>query len=176
MKQTVLSQRAAVYAAILGVFEILGVEFEPKVTVAEDFLTDDMRDSVSQILCEGFKAKTITLEDTPSNREKLATDSKLKVYVSGLISNWLRKDPELNGGKKYEPKNPGSRAGSGDEMLKTLKASMKKFGNDPVKAKAIQAHIDARVAQITADKTKEVTLTAEQIEKLDPELRKTLGI
>lgn len=168
------SQREAVYNAIHSVLADHEITFEDGGNV-DEVLTKDMKASVQAILCEGFKSGAIEFEKTPSNQEKLASDSKLKSYVSGLVSNWIRKDKRFNGGVTYVAKNPGSRAGSGDETLKTMRALMKKFaGTD--KATEIQKHIDARVAELAAAKTKEVTLTEEQISKLDPELRKTLGI
>src|SRR5665213_1962213 len=59
----------------------------------------------------------------PESRIKYATlESLRKDYVPGMVSNWIRKDLRLNGGEKYETKNPGSRAGQGDDQLKNLKA------------------------------------------------------
>jgi hypothetical protein len=168
------SQRDAVYAAIKSVLKDNDVAFDDGGDVTE-VLSTEMRKSCQTILCEGFKGGTIEFENTPSNQEKLASDSKLKQYVSGLLSNWIRKDKRFNGDVQYVAKNPGSRAGAGDETLKTMRALAKKFaGTD--KAEAIQKHISNRVAEIAASKTKEVTLTEEQISKLDPALRAMLGI
>jgi len=51
-----------------------------------------------------------------------------KHYVSGLLNNWIRKAPELNGGVKYEAKNPGSR--TKDPTLQALKAIVAQFTAD----------------------------------------------
>ena len=170
----VQSQRDAVYTAIHSVLADHNVEFEDGGDV-DSVLDKDMKSAVQAILCEGFKSGAIAFETTPQNAEKLASDTKLKSYVSGLVSNWIRKDKRFNGGVTYQAKNPGSRAGSGDETLKTLRALMKKFaGTD--KVPAIQKEIDARLAFLAESKSKEVTLTEEQISKLDPALRSMLGI
>ena len=169
----VLSQREAVYAAIISVFSDTEIDFEDGQD-ATPLLTKDMRSAVQAILVEGFKGGTVEFEPTPANQEKLKTDSKLKSYVSGLVSNWLRKDKRLNGNVTYVAKNPGSRAGSGDETLKTMRALYKTYAADPIKAKAIQFQIDKRLAEIAANKATTISVTPEQIAKLSPELRAVL--
>lgn len=169
----VLSQREAVFAAIISVFSDFEVDFEEGQD-ATPMLTKDMRSAVQAILVEGFKGGTVEFEATPSNQEKLKTDSKLKSYVSGLVSNWLRKDKRLNGNVTYVAKNPGSRAGSGDETLKTMRLLYKQYAADPTKAAAIQAQIDKRISEISASKAKTITVTPEQIDKLSPELKAIL--
>jgi hypothetical protein len=169
-----VSQREAVYSAITSTFTENQVDFEDGQNVSE-VLTDDMRASVHQILCEGFKRGDVAFEDTPSNREKLASDSKLNSYVSGLISNWVRKDTRFNGNTKYVAKNPGSRAGQGDSKLKTLRALKKQFVGTP-KESAIDSHITKRVEEIQAERAKSTELTAEQIAMIPSDLREKLGL
>lgn len=162
----VMSQRAAVFAAICSV---TGQEsFDTQVV-----LSDEQRGAVMDILCEGFKSKSIELADTESNREKLASNSELRKYVSGLVSNWLRKDENLNGGVKYTPKNPGSRAGQGDEQIKNLKALRATFHSDPAKQALIDKAIEKRQNEIAAEKAaakvKEIDYSV-----LDPKLVEAL--
>jgi hypothetical protein len=165
MKNT---QRNAVFVAICNV---LGTnEFSGPVT-----LPKDKRDSVQAILCEGFRAGTIEFENTPSNAEKLASDAKLKAYVSGLVSNWIRKDERLNGGGKYEIKNPGSRAGQSDEQMKTLRALKKQFAGTDKEA-VVDAQIEKRRMEIASTKSKSVALTPEQIAALPADVRESLGL
>jgi Zn-dependent oligopeptidase len=146
-----MTQRAAVYAALLSVFGV--TEFEGPVTP-----TKEQRAQVNQILFAGFRKGTIEL-----SADKNYSDSELKAYVSGLQSNWLRKDKRLNGGVTYVAKNPGSRAGVGDETVKNMKM-LRDTQTDPVKRAEIQKFIDARVAEIKPSKSKE--LTEEQKQKL----------
>ena len=109
---TVLTQEEAVFLAITNVCEAIEGKFEP---------SKDERAKVTEILVEGFKAGKIALKDTPNNQAKLSDDAKLRSYCSGLQSNWLRKDPRLNGNVKYVAKNPGSRAGSTDPQVKAMR-------------------------------------------------------
>lgn len=131
-----MNQKEAVFAAICNVTGHTG---DGKVEISKE-----QRAQVNAILFESFKAGKIELD-----REY--TDSDLKGYVSGLQSNWIRKDKRLNGGEKYQAKNPGSRAGSGDPMLKSLRALLTTVSTDADKAE-IQGYIDARMTEIAATK------------------------
>ena len=170
-KQT---QRSAVYNAVINQFAEVGIHFEDGMNASE-YLTKDYRSNIHEIVCEGFRSGSVEFEDTASNKQKLADSSKLSSYVSGLISNWLRKDTRLNGGGKYVAKNPGSRAGQGDEQMKTLRALSKQFaGTD--KESFINEQIEQRKAQIASTKTTSVVLTEEMLSKLDPAVREALGV
>lgn len=168
----VQSQRSAVFAAFMAVMSKHGVEFIAGETIADEVTSPEMRKEIYAILCEGFRKGEIEFKDTPANQEKLSTPSKLNTYVSGLVSNWFRKDQELNGGVKYEAKNPGSRAGSGDPQLKALRLLATKFKGTPKHAE-ITKHIEARVATIQAEKAKSVTV---DLSILDPSLVASLGL
>lgn len=165
----VMTQRAAVFAAICSVTG--QSSFDSAVV-----LTDEQRSAVMSILCEGFKQGGIQLADTEKNKEKLSDNSELRKYVSGLISNWLRKDEMLNGHTKYVAKNPGSRAGQGDEQLKNLKNLRNAFfaKGETVKVGLIDQAIAKRTAEITAEKAatkvKEIDYSV-----LDPKLVEALG-
>jgi hypothetical protein len=141
------SQKEAVFTAVVNVLEQEGIsitEGEP-VKMSKEF-----RAQVNNILFEGFRAGTIELD-----RE--FSDSDLKGYVSGLQSNWLRKDKRLNGGTQYVAKNPGSRAGSGDASLKAMRTLMSTLTTDAEKQE-VQGYIDARLAEIQASKAKTVSI------------------
>lgn len=168
-----MKQREAVYQAIVNVFADKGIDFEDGMNVAESI--KPYRAEVQAIVCEGFRTGSVEFEDTPSNREKLESESKLSNYVSGLISNWVRKDTRLNGGVKYEAKNPGSRVGQSDDQMKILRALAKQFAGTDKEA-IINAQIETRKAELAAAKTKSVTLTEDQLSKLSPELREQLGL
>jgi len=131
-----MNQKEAVYQAVLNVVG----EFEGKCEP-----TKEQRAEINMILFAGFRAGTIELD-----RE--FNDKELKSYVSGLQSNWLRKDGRLNGGVKYVAQNPGSRAGSGDAQVKAMKALLSTIA-DPTKQAEIQSFIDKRVAEIKPTKT-----------------------
>ena len=151
-----ISQKEAVFNAIKNIFAEANVHFEEGMNVSES-LTKEMRGQVNQILFDGFKAGTIELGKTYD-------DSKLKGYVSGLQSNYLRKDPRLNGNVSYVPKNPGSRTGSGDAQLKAMKAllvSGKVTNEDDIAQ--INELIEARTQEIQASKVKKVKIEVDAL-------------
>ena len=141
------TQKEAVFTAVVNVLAQEGISIVEGQPVA---MTKEYRAQVNNILFEGFKNGTIELD-----RE--FNDSDLKGYVSGLQSNWLRKDKRLNGGIQYVAKNPGSRAGSGDPSLKAMRTLMSTLTTDSDKAE-VQSHIDARLSEIQASKAKSVTI------------------
>lgn len=171
MKHT---QREAVYQAVKNVFAENQLSFEDGMDVSE-VVVGDFRGAVHEIICEGFRSGTIEFAPTPSNKEKLASQAKLSAYVSGLISNWVRKDTRLNGDEKYTAKNPGSRTGQSDEQMKTLRALAKQFAGTE-KESLINAQIEKRKSEIAATKSKAVELTPEQIAKLPADVRESLGL
>lgn len=157
MNGKVMTQDEAVFQAITNVCGEQEGKYEP---------TKEERAQITEILVEAFKAGKIALKDTPANAEKLADDAKLRSYCSGLQSNWLRKDTRLNGGVKYVPKNPGSRAGSTDPQIKAMRTLLQTRTDLSTEDRAeIQAAIARRVAEIKPVKSG-VTLTDEQVEVL----------
>lgn len=73
-------------------------------------------------------------------------EATLLKYIPGLVNNWLRKDKRLNGGVKYEAKNPGSRAGSGDPMVKEMRVLLSTL-SDPTQKAQVQEAIDVLAAR-----------------------------
>jgi hypothetical protein len=132
------SQKEAVYTAVINV---TGFNGEGVCTP-----TKEQRAQICMILFEGFKSGKIELD-----RE--FSDSELKSYVSGLLSNWLRKDKRLNGGVQYVAKNPGSRSGSTDPQIKAMRALLATL-TDPDERAEVQSYIDARLNELNAHKIK----------------------
>ena len=133
-----MNQKEATYAAVVNVtgFNGEGICSPSK----------EQRAQISAILIEGFKTNQITLEAE-------FTDTELKNYVSGLLSNWLRKDTRLNGDVKYQAKNPGSRAGSSDPQLKAMMTLFSTLTDESEK-KEVMTYIDARKAELNVAKVK----------------------
>jgi hypothetical protein len=150
------TQKEAVYQAVVNVTGFNGEgACQP---------SREQRATVNMILFEGFRNGEIELD-----REY--DDSELKAYVSGLQSNWLRKDKRLNGGVMYAPKNPGSRVGGGDAQLKALR-TLQKMQTDPAKILEIQTFIDKRLAEIKPA----ATTVSVNVEDLPEELRSKYGV
>ena len=131
-----MNQKEATFQAICNV---TGHKGEGQVVISKE-----QRAQVNMVLCEGFRSGAIQLD-----RE--FTDAELKQYVSGLQSNWIRKDKRLNGGVQYTAKNPGSRAGSGDPALKALRALFSTLTTDADKNE-VQGYIDARISEMATAK------------------------
>jgi hypothetical protein len=135
---TKVNQKEATYNAIINVCGEHDGAYTP---------TKEERSRVNNILFEGFRSGSIELE------REFPDDSDLKAYVSGLQSNWLRKDKRLNGGVSYVAKNPGSRQGTGDASIKAMKALLSTLTSESERAE-VQSHIDARVQELQAAKAK----------------------
>jgi hypothetical protein len=148
-----MTQKEAVFQAVTNVCQSADGVYSP---------TKEQRGQVNNILFAGFREGSIELE-----REY--TDSELKAYVSGLQSNWLRKDKRLNGNTKYEAKNPGSRTGSTDAQVKAMRILLS-TKTDASERAEIQSFIDKRVAEIKPSKS--VTIN---VSDLPAELQHMVG-
>lgn len=146
-----MKQKDAVFAAIESTLTEANVAFESGQDVSQ-VLTKELRSSVADILVEGFRSGRIQIDSSsPANAEKLSNETALRQYVSGLISNWLRKDTRLNGGIAYVPSKTGTKRGSSDASLKAMRALLAQATSSEDRAE-IQTHIDARLAQLNSEK------------------------
>jgi hypothetical protein len=158
MSQT--KQKEAVFSAVTSVLSEAGISVNEGDNFASH-LTRELRAQVTNILVEGFTTGTIALDKTFEN------EADLRTYCSGLTSNWLRKDTRLNGGVKYEAKNPGSRVGSTDPQLKAMRTLLAtRTDLSESDRSEIQGMIDKRVSEVKGSKKSSKELTAEQIELL----------
>lgn len=139
-----MTQKEAVFAAVVNVCGQLDGAYTP---------SKEERGQVNNILFEGFKAGNVQFDG------EIPDDSKLKAYVSGLQSNWLRKDKRLNGNVQYTAKNPGSRAGSTDAQIKAMRLLLA-TKSDPSEREEIQAFITKRLAEIKPAKTVTIDVSA----------------
>ena len=148
------NQKTAVYNAVKSV-----VSFEDNDVVQ---LTKDEKSTVVSILVAGFEADEIELKNPQTD---------LKKYCGGLLNNWLRKDTRMNGGSAYVTKNPGSRAGSGDAMIKNLKLLKQKEGLTTEEIAKIDQAIADRLAIIKPKVEKKVDFN-----EIPAELLASLGL
>lgn len=156
-----MKQREAVFKAVIAVMGEQDGAYNP---------TTEQRADIISHVAEGLSNGSVDFSE--SAQAKYNTPEKVRSYTSGLVSNWLRKDPELNGGVKYTPKNPGSRTGSQDPEIKNLKLLIKSGTLSDEQAKIAQDRIDQRVAQIKAEKNKvEIDMDA-----IPADLREELGL
>lgn len=150
---TKVNQKEAVYNAVSSLGEVIpGQKVE---------LTKAAKESVLDALVQGFEDDEIELSSKQDDIRK---------YSVGLLNNWLRKDTRLNGGDRYEAKNPGSRSGSGDDMVKNLRLMLKTEVSAAQKV-IIEAAIASRIAVIKPTKVVEVDYS-----KIPDDIKKALGI
>ncbi len=148
-----MKQNDAVFGAVCAVLG--NDQFETAVE-----LTKEQRETVISIVTDGIISGTVDF--SAEAKAKYDTPAKVKSYTSGMVSNHLRKDKRLNGGTKYETKNPGSRAGQGDDQLKAMRALRSKL-TDPEQIALVDAEIAARTEAIRAAKVKAVEINISSI-------------
>jgi hypothetical protein len=138
-----MTQKDAVFNAVSSVLDDSNIDFEPGTTDVGRVLTRELRARINNILVEGFTTGSIPLaEDSTS---KLQDASELKAYVSGLVSNWTRKDPRLNGGATVP--TVAAKSHSKDPQLKALRALLV-TKTDPTDISEVQSFIDARLSEL----------------------------
>jgi len=137
----VVNQREGVFAAIQAVLAETGTEIHNN---SLEMAKEDLQ-SVVMIVTHGLLAGTIEMR--AESRAKYPDEKSMKKYTTGLVNDFFRKDKRVNGGTKYEAKNPGSRAS--DPVIKELnKLKTLHEGNDEV-----LASIDEEIATRQAAKT-----------------------
>lgn len=163
------NQRTATVNTILAVLSNRGVDYELNgPTPISEVLNSDDKSKVRDILFTMFRNGEVQYK--PEFQSKVNDDSELKKYISGLVNNWIRKAKEFNSGETYKAKNPGSRAGTGDDQVREMKKLLSVTQDQDARA-AIQSAIDTRVAALKAEK-QQVTI---DVSKLPEHLRHLLG-
>ena len=82
-------------------------------------LTKEERATCLSMITTALQSGEVIVSE--AKQAKMTEEKHYRDYAQNILNNWTRKDLRLNGGKPYEAKNPGSRAGSGDEQVKELK-------------------------------------------------------
>ena len=138
-----MNQKDCVYTVITAL-----VEVDPTTPTT---LTKDQRSQALQGIYELLKNDEVTI--SAEKIDKMTEDKHYKDYASNIFNNWLRKDTRLNGGVTYQAKNPGSRAGAGDEQVKELKKLLSTLSNPDQQAQ-VQAAITSRLQELKIKNTK----------------------
>lgn len=133
-----ISQSDAVFLATKSV---LGDRYSPSVPVAS-VATDTDRQAIHALLVSGFQQGGIRL----SEKIDVNDMKELNKYVSGLISNWWKKNPALHGGQKYTPKSTRPQSSSQLKAVMALRAECEAKGNTEGVAQC-----DAYIAKIEAE-------------------------
>ena len=143
-----MTQKNAVYQAVISVLSNEGVAFKEGVDSAISLLNRPLRSRINSILMSGFASGNVELDTS------FDSQAALKTYTGGLVSNWLRKDARLNGGIKAAPSKRNNvvskssvKSRDKDLQLKALKALLSQT-TDNEKRLEIQSFIDARVNEL----------------------------
>lgn len=153
-----MSQKDAVTNVVKSTFPSYKLGGE---VILKSLLTADIKKVMKATLFESFRAGEVTFS---AGEEKLADDVYLNKYVSGLLDNWVRKNPDFNanfGGGKYETKNPGSRAGSQDESIREMRKLLKSSKLSSEDRTEIEQAINDRLVEIKPESV--VTINVEAI-------------
>lgn len=145
-----ISQKDAVYEASIKVLKENAIDFEEGIDVLQDVLDKDMRESIVCILVESFNQDKIVQNKTHKGDD-------LKRYVSGLISNWSKKDTRLNGNTEYTIKKPGSKTGSTDPMVRELRKFLKQVRGTSHE-KTVKKELTNRISQIRIEQSKNIII------------------
>lgn len=155
-------QNDAVFNATVSVLAEREFKFEPGMS-AKSVVTPDDKKLIISMVTQGILNGSVAFSDEA--RAKHTTEAQVRSYVSGMVDNHFRKDKRLNGNTKYEIKNPGSRTGSQDDVIKNLRA-LKSQTTDEKAIFEIDQAIASRVAELKAAKpkaAKKVTIDADKI-------------
>ena len=136
------SQKEAVYSTVKSVIAEHGIEHEDFTPLD---LPKHLKDECIAILVTGFNNGEIELKSKQDN---------IKSYVGGLLNNWLRKDKRFNGGVVYKAKNPGSRTGQQDPMVKNLRILLSTLPEGSEAYEACKQRMEQRIAEVKAEKAK----------------------
>lgn len=166
-----MKQREAVFQATTSTLAAHGIEFSAGTNIRE-VMTAEIRSEIADRVTALFQEGQVELKSTESNQSKLQDVAKLRNYVTGLITNWFNKDPNLNGGVKHQVKNPGSR--QSDTQLKEMRLLRKQLAlkGDDVAIARVDAAIAERINELGAAKAKPESIDADNL----PEFLRDLAV
>jgi ribosomal protein S18 len=125
-------------------------------------LNKEQKEECLALITQGLLSGDIDM--SAGARAKHDTPEKMRTYSVGLLDNWVRKAPELNGGVKYVAKNPGSRSGSSEyKQAVALKKYLTEKGH-PIPSE-LEAFIAAN-APVKTEKTVDISALPEHLQKL----------
>ena len=152
-----LGQKEAIYIAISSFLKENNRSFDDGEKLE---LSSEDRKTIVTMLVAAIEAGNV--EFSVKSVNNYSTPEKIRNYSTGLLSNWLRKDSRLNGGEKHSIKNPGSRVGSTDNILKSLKALKKELTNKKDHA-AIDKEIQKRINELQARKFEKLSIDIDNL-------------
>lgn len=143
-----VNQKEAVYNAVVGYMSEQGRSVVDGEAVQLD---REEKRTIIGMLAASLEAGEIAVSE--AKQAKMTEAKDYRDYASNILNNWTRKDLRLNGGEQYETKNPGSRAGAGDDQVKELK-KFRSTLSDPDQIAAVDAAIEERLTELRAERNK----------------------
>lgn len=137
---TTLSQKDAVVKEVKA---ILGSSFN-SASPARDQLSDDQLKTIRANITNGIMNGLIEF------KKDTFTEEEVSRYVSGMVSNHLRKAKELNGGETYVPQSTGR--GSKDPQIAELSKLLKTYAEGSEQYSQVLSAIESRKAELNAFK------------------------
>lgn len=137
-----VSQKDAVFNAIIVVLNEAKIPFKIGFSSFKDLLTLELKHNIVSFLFEGFKQEKIFLKT-------YKTDSQLKEYASNILYNWLERDSRLNGTFGLSLRKNPSYKGLTNLQIKLIKAleGLKLNAKNSKDIEEIQNLIDIRLEQ-----------------------------
>ena len=135
-----ISQKESV---VNEVKSILGSNFNPSMPAREQ-LSDDQLKTVKSNIVAGIVSGSVEFKKETTDEKEIAR------YVSGMVSNHLRKAKELNGGNTYSPQSTGR--GSRDPQISELNKLLKTYTEGTDEYGQIVTAIEARKSELAAER------------------------
>ena len=136
-----MSQITQKTAVVNAVKQILGSSYDPTRSVSE-LLTSDQKKTVVDQVTQGIIDGDVAYNKDTGNANAVRT------YVSGMVSNHIRKAKELNGGTTYSAQAKGR--GSRDPKLSALRKLLDTYTPGSTEHQEIQEAITERRAELRA--------------------------
>jgi hypothetical protein len=152
-----VNQKEACYAAVKAWLQEKGIHHDDGEHLS---LSKDAKREIVEMITQAAVAGE--MEFSEAALIKMNTVEKLRNYCSSLLSNWLRKDTRLNGSVAYVPKNPGTKTGQTDEVVRNLRALRAKLTEES-HLEAIDAQIQKRLEELRTAKTQQVAVDFNKI-------------
>lgn len=147
-----MKQNDTVYKATLAVLEENGIEWDGQSKVGPIIDSNNLKPQVVEIVTAAIESGDCDFSADAHN--KYPTTKDKRGYVGGMVSNHYRKDKRMNGGETYRPANPGSRVGSGDDLIKNLKLLIKSGKLNEAQCAKAESEIERRKQELLAERSK----------------------
>lgn len=135
-----ISQKQSV---VDGVTSVLGSSFDATLP-ARDQLSDSQLTEVKTYVTKAIMSGSVEYS------KEISDEKEVSKYVSGMVSNHLRKAKELNGGSAYVPQSTGR--GSRDAQISELNKLLKTYAEGTEEYNQISDAIASRKSEISAEK------------------------